>query len=140
MTPRSGRRGRPRIRLLALLACGLLGLSILAASSATQARVSGKAGLIAYVTNAEDEGSTPGVGSVIPVDLTNGKPGAPIKFGRGAGTNDVMVTSNGKTAYVTNEGTNSVVPITLATRKKGKAIRHGCSALRRGRKRVSGRR
>lgn len=122
MTPKSGRRGRPKIRRLALVASGLLGLSILAASAGTQASVSSKGGLTAYVTNAEDEGKVPGMGTVLPINLTDGKPEAPIKLGRGAGTNDLVVTSDGKTGYVTNEGTNTVVPISLATGKLGKAM------------------
>ncbi len=122
MTPKSSRRGRPRTRRLVLVATGLLGLSVLAASSTTQASVSRKGGLTAYVTNAEDEGKAPGMGTVIPINLTSNKPETPVKVGRGAGTNDLVVTSDGKTGYVTNEGTNTVVPIALATGKLGKAI------------------
>ncbi len=124
MTSKSSRRGRPGIRRLALVATGLLGLSILAAALSTQssASSSGSGGLIAYVTNAEDNGKTLGMGTVLPIDLADNKPETPIKVGRGAGTNDLVVTSNGKTGYVTNEGTNTLAPITLATGRLGKAI------------------
>jgi DNA-binding beta-propeller fold protein YncE len=111
------------------VATGLLGLSVLAASSSTQASVSSRGGLTAYVTNAEDEGKAPGMGTVLPINLTDNKPETPIKVGRGAGTNDLVVTSDGKTGYVTNEGTNTVVPITLATGKLGKAIPVGAKPV-----------
>lgn len=70
------------------------------------------ASLLAYVTNAQDNGASLGVGSVIPVDLLAGKPLAPIPvYGRsmsdGSGTNAIIVTADGKTAYVSNEFTNS---------------------------------
>lgn len=69
-------------------------------------------GLLAYVTNAQDNNGSLGVGSVIPVDLTTGQPNNPIEiFGRsmsdGSGTNAIIVTADGKTAYVSNEFTNS---------------------------------
>lgn len=84
--------------------------------------------LIAYVTNANDNGASLKVGSVIPVDLATCSPLAPIEiFGRtmsdGSGTNAIIVTSDGKTAFVSNEFTNapagSVSRIDLA---KGKVI------------------
>jgi YVTN family beta-propeller protein len=84
------------------------------------------ASLIAYVTNAQDNGSELGIGSVIPIDLMAGQPQAPIPiYGRsmsdGSGTNAIIVTANGATAYVTNEFTNSpfgsVSRIDLATRR-----------------------
>ncbi|HEX4308278.1 MAG TPA: YncE family protein [Solirubrobacterales bacterium] len=74
------------------------------------------------MTNAEDEGKAPGIGTVLPINLTDGRPQTPIKIGRGSGTNDLVVTSDGKTGYATNEGTNTVTPITLATGKLGRAI------------------
>jgi YVTN family beta-propeller protein len=125
MTPKVGRRDRFRNRRLALVASGLLVLSVFAAWSVASSSALSSKGFVAYVTNAEDEGKTPGVGSVFPIDLTNNKPGAPIEVGKGAGTNDLIVTANGKTGYSTNEGTNSVVPITLATGRLGKAIKVG---------------
>jgi YVTN family beta-propeller protein len=79
-------------------------------------------GFTAYVTNAQDNGKTPGVGSVIPINLTDNKPGVPIQLGQGAGTNDLIVTADGKTGYVTNEDTNSVTSIDLATGKLGTPI------------------
>lgn len=68
--------------------------------------------LLAYVTNAQDNGSSLGVGSVIPVDLAKETALTPIPvYGRsmsdGSGTNAIIVTSDGKTAFVTNEFTNS---------------------------------
>lgn len=122
MAPKSSRRDRFRVGRLALVASGLLVLSVFAAWSVASSSASSSKGFIAYVTNAEDEGKAPGVGSVFPINLTDNKPGAPIKVGRGAGTNDLVVTANGKTGYSTNEGTNTVVPITLATGRLGKAI------------------
>jgi YVTN family beta-propeller protein len=107
------------------LASGVLALSLLGAWSVALSSASSGKGFIAYVTNAEDEGKAPGVGSVFPIDLAEGKPGAPIKVGRGAGTNDLVVTADGKTGYATNEGTNTVVPITLATGQLGKATKVG---------------
>ena len=95
---------------------------MLAACSGTSSSVSNSGGLIAYVTNAEDNGKAPGMGTVLPIDLTDNKPETPIKVGRGAGTNDLVVTSDGKTGYVTNEDTNTVTPITLATGQLGKAM------------------
>ncbi len=70
------------------------------------------ASLLAYVTNAQDNGPSLGVGSVIPVDLTKGKALAPIPIydsskSGGSGTNGIIVTSDGKTAFVSNEFTNS---------------------------------
>jgi YVTN family beta-propeller protein len=122
MTPKPSRRYWFPIRRLALVASGLLALSVFAAWSVASSSALSSKGFIAYVTNAEDEGKAPGVGSVFPIDLTDKEPGAPIEVGQGAGTNDLVVTANGKTGYSTNEGTNSVVPITLATGRLGKAI------------------
>lgn len=70
------------------------------------------ASLVAYVTNAQDNGASLGVGSVIPVDLLAETTRAPIPiYGRsmsdGSGTNAIIVTADGKTAYVSNEFTNS---------------------------------
>lgn len=68
--------------------------------------------LLAYVTNSNDNGPSLKVGSVIPVDLDTGTPLKPIRiFGRsmsdGSGTNAIIVTADGKTAFVSNEFTNS---------------------------------
>ncbi|NML07304.1 beta-propeller fold lactonase family protein [Sphingomonas sp. G-3-2-10] len=65
------------------------------------------ASLLAYVTNAQDNGASAGVGSVIPVDLATGKALAPIPMGEGSGTNCIIVTSDGKTAFVSNEFSNA---------------------------------
>lgn len=65
------------------------------------------ASLLAYVTNAQDNGASPGVGSVIPVDLATGKALAPFPMGEGSGTNCIIVTSDGTTAYVSNEFSNA---------------------------------
>lgn len=67
--------------------------------------------LIAYVANANDNSGLK-VGSVIPVDLDTGTPLKPIRiFGRsmsdGSGTNAIIVTADGKTAFVSNEFTNA---------------------------------
>src|ERR1700754_3649624 len=99
MSTKSSRRDRFRIRRLVLVASGLLVLSVFAAWAGGSSSASGGKGFIAYVTNAEDEGKAPGAGSVFPIDLADGKPGAPIKVGRGAGTNDMVVTADGKIGY-----------------------------------------
>jgi YVTN family beta-propeller protein len=91
-------------------------------SASTTSTTTSAGGLTAYVTNAEDNGKTPGVGTVIPLNLTDGKPGAPIQLGQGTGTNDIVVTADGKTAYVTNEGTSTVTRIDLATGKLGTPV------------------
>ena len=65
------------------------------------------------------------MGTVIPIRLTDHLPGTPIQVGRGAGTNDIMITSDGKTGYVTNEYTNSVTRIDLVTGELGKPIAVG---------------
>lgn len=70
------------------------------------------ASLFAYVTNAQDNGSSTGAGSVIPIDLTNGTVLVPnLIYDRsksgGSGTNCIIVTSDGKTAFVSNEFTSS---------------------------------
>jgi YVTN family beta-propeller protein len=54
-----------------------------------------------------------GPGAVIQIDLTSGKPVKQIKIldkskSGGAGTNAIIVTADGKSAYVTNEFTNSL--------------------------------
>src|ERR1700760_198772 len=76
-------------------------------------------GFTAYVTNAEDNGKSTGLGTVFPINLSSGEPGTAIPIGAGAGTNDLIVTSDGKTGYVTNEDTNSVTSIDLASGKLG---------------------
>ncbi len=48
---------------------------------------------------------------------------APIQLGQGTGTNDLIVTSDNKTGYVTNEVTNTVTRITLATGQLGQPIK-----------------
>jgi DNA-binding beta-propeller fold protein YncE len=68
--------------------------------------------LIAYVTNANDNNNLLKVGSVIPVDLEARTPLKPIRiFGRsksnGSGTNAIIVTADGKTAFVSNEFANT---------------------------------
>jgi len=65
------------------------------------------------------------MGSVIPISLTDSLPGSPIEVGQGAGTNDIIVTSDGKTAYVTNEYTSTVTSIDLATGEVGEPIAVG---------------
>ncbi len=92
------------------------------APASTPRVVSSTAGWTAYVTNAEDNGKSPGVGSVFPINLKDGKPGAPIEVGQGAGTNDLIISSDGKTGYVSNEGTNSVASVDLTTGKIGHPV------------------
>lgn len=71
-----------------------------------------KTGLFAYVTDAQDNDNLMGPGAVIKIDLAAGKPVSAITIldrskSGGAGTNAIIVTKDGKTAYVTNEFTNS---------------------------------
>lgn len=110
----------------------VLGLGVVAACSssasddASSASASTPAtGLTAYITDAADNGDSPGVGTVIPVNLGDQTPGTPIELGQGAGTNDIIVTSDQTTAYVTNEGTNSVSSIDLASGEVGTPITIG---------------
>ncbi|MDI1289112.1 MAG: hypothetical protein PSX37_04060, partial [bacterium] len=77
------------------------------------------------MTIAQDNGKSPGMGSVIPVSLADQQPGTPIELGEGAGTNDIMITVDGATAYVTNEYTSSVTSIDLATGTLGTPITVG---------------
>ena len=75
-------------------------------------------GLTAFITNAEDNSSL-GIGAVIPLNLATRQAGCPIEMGNGAGTNCIIVTSDGAHAFVTNEFTSlthgRVNKINLAT-------------------------
>jgi len=105
-----------------------LGLALVAGcsnSTSSNSSSSTPVELTAYVTDAADNNNTTGVGTVIPVNLGDATPGTPIQLGQGAGTNDIIVTPDGKTAYVSNEGTNSVQSITLATGELGTPITVG---------------
>ena len=79
--------------------------------------------LLAYITNAQDNAGQTGKGSVIRVDLATGKL-TPIELFDG--TNAIIVTGDGATAFVTNEYTNphpgSVTRINLATGEVGESI------------------
>ncbi|MBM4098775.1 MAG: hypothetical protein FJ260_02295 [Planctomycetes bacterium] len=59
------------------------------------------------------------IGAVIPINLATRQAGCPIEVGNGAGTNCIIVTSDGAHAFVTNEFTNlrhgRVNKINLAT-------------------------
>ena len=133
--PKIAGRGRvpsATIRRLPLAAPAVLGLLVLAgcssstSSEASSSVASSSAGaLTAYVTNAQDNGKSPGMGSVIPVTLADQQPGTPIELGEGAGTNDIMITADGRTAYVTNEYTSSVTSIDLASGELGTPITVG---------------
>jgi len=83
--------------------------------------------LLAYITNAQDNGSTPGTGSVITVDLTGVLPPTSVEIADG--TNAIIVTADGATAFVTNEYTKphpgSVTRINLATGEVGTSISVG---------------
>lgn len=120
-------RGRDgaKIGRLAFVAGGMLSLLVIPACSGTTSSVTSTGRLTAYVTNAEDNGNAPGMGTVIPINLTNNMPGTPIQVGQGTGTNDIVVTSDDKTGYVTNEGTNTVTRINLATGQLGTPIAVG---------------
>jgi len=112
---------------LGLVVVASIGCSMgpLAGCSSTSSGDAPPAGLVAYITNAQDNGDSPGMGTVIPVDLETGKPVNPIDVGEGAGTNAIIVTADGTTAFVSNEDTNSVTRIDLATGDVGEPITVG---------------
>lgn len=106
-----------------IAAVGVLGLGLVAGcSSGATDDATNSGGFTAYVTDAADNGSAPGAGTVIPVNLTAQTPGTPIALGPAAGTNDIIVTADGKTGYVSNEGTDSVTSIDLASGELGTSI------------------
>jgi YVTN family beta-propeller protein len=107
------------IALGALAGCGS------ASSGSSASATAGVSGLTAYITNSQDNGKTTGMGTVIPVNLSAGEPATPIELGEGAGTNDIIVTADGTTAWVSNEDTNSVASIDLATGQTGEPITVG---------------
>lgn len=104
------------------MAAAALGLGTLAGCGGTPAGEAPTSTVTAYVTDTADNGDTPGIGTVIPVNLADQTPGTPIALGPGEGTNDIIVTSDGTTAYVTNEYTDSVARIDLATGEVGPPI------------------
>ncbi len=106
-----------RFAVAAPIALGLLVAAGLASTTSAGAVSSAakKNTLTAYVTDSADNGKSPAMGTVIPVNLGTNTPGTPIQVGQGAGTNDIVITADGKTGYVTNEYTNSVAAINLAT-------------------------
>ncbi|HEV3046733.1 MAG TPA: beta-propeller fold lactonase family protein, partial [Solirubrobacteraceae bacterium] len=71
--------------------------------------------MTAYVANAG--------GSVTPIEVATNKPGSEIKVGTEPVA--VAVPPDGKTAYVTNYGSESVTPIEVATNKPGSEIKVG---------------
>lgn len=112
-------------RLVGAAAAGV-GLVLLAGcGNAASESPSGDGELTAYITNAQDNGKTTGMGTVIPVSLSAGETGTPIEIGQGAGTNAIIVTSDGTAAFVTNEDTNSVTRIDLVTGEVGPPIAVG---------------
>ncbi|MDP2289449.1 MAG: YncE family protein [Actinomycetota bacterium] len=120
---------------MAFAAPAVVGLLVLAACSSTTSSVTSTdsgtsaGGLTAYVTNSQDNGKTPGMGTVFPISLTDQMPGTAIEMGEGTGPNDIVITSDGKTGWVTNEYTNSVASIDLATGAVGKAITVGAEPV-----------
>jgi len=88
-----------RIMKLGLVVVASIGCSMgpLAGCSSTSSGDAPPAGLVAYITNAQDNGDSAGMGTVIPVDLETGKPVNPIDVGEGAGTNAIIVTADGTT-------------------------------------------
>jgi YVTN family beta-propeller protein len=126
-------RDAAKLGRLALVAGGMLGLLVVPAASGSTSSVTSTGGrtdgLTAYVTNAEDLGKAPGMGTVIPINLTRHMPGTPIHVGQGAGTDDIVVTPDGKTGYVTSEDTHTVTRINLATGKLGKPITVGAKPV-----------
>jgi DNA-binding beta-propeller fold protein YncE len=71
----------------------------------------------AYVANSGD-------GTVTPVNLTTGRPGAPVKAGRDPEA--IAVTPDGATAYVASGcGCSVVTPVNLATDRAGPPVKAG---------------
>ena len=62
-------------------------------------------------------------GTVTPISTSTNKPGKAIKVGQA--TLMIVVTPNGKTAYVANLNSATVTPITTATNKPGRPIKVG---------------
>jgi YVTN family beta-propeller protein len=60
---------------------------------------------------------------VTPICTATNTPGKAITVGKGPSY--IAITPNGKTAYVSNEGSGTVTPISTATNKPGKAITVG---------------
>ena len=114
-----------KIRRLAFAAAVVPCLLVVQGCTGTTSSVTSTGSLTAYVTNAEDNGKRLGMGTVIPINLTDGVPSTPIQIGQGTGTNDMVITSDGKTGYVTNEGTNSVTRIDLSSGEVGAPITVG---------------
>jgi DNA-binding beta-propeller fold protein YncE len=114
------------LALCLLLVAGCAGSAETASSTSSATSADG---LTAYVTNSQDNGKAPGMGTVIPINLTDQLPGTPIQVGQGAGTNDIVITADGKTAFVTNEYTNSVTRIDLGTGELGKPITVGAEPV-----------
>jgi DNA-binding beta-propeller fold protein YncE len=78
-------------------------------------------GKTAYVTNYVFTENAPGTDAVVPINLVTNTPGPPIQVGGGTGRiQDIAITPDGKTAYVTIDQSGStyitaVVPINLVT-------------------------
>lgn len=108
---------------MGLLVVLVLVVGVFGAAQAAPSRAPSSGRLTAYVTNAEDNGKALGMGTVFPIDLTTKKPGIPIQVGQGTGPNDLIVTADNRTGYVTNEDTNTVTRMTLATGKLGRPVR-----------------
>jgi YVTN family beta-propeller protein len=62
---------------------------------------------------------------VTPIDIATNTPGPPITVG--SDPYGIAITPNGQTAYVTNEGDDTVTPIDIATNTPGSAIIIGLS-------------
>lgn len=113
--------------VLGLLVAAGFGTTTTAAGAVSSATKTGT--LTAYVTDSADNGKHPAMGTVIPVNLGTNTPGTPIQVGQGAGPNDIVITADGSTGYVTNEYTNSVAAIDLATGKVSKSIPVGAEPV-----------
>ena len=115
----------------------LAGCSSTTSSSSSDASVAARnassamamSDLTAYITNSEDNGKSTGMGTVIPIGLTDMVPGTPIETGAGTGPNDIIITADGTTAWVTDEYTNSVASIDLATGAVGSPIKVGAEPV-----------
>jgi len=59
---------------------------------------------------------------LIPISLASGKLGTPVQINRGFDDGAIAITPDGKTAYVAQNVTNTIVPVDLATGANGALI------------------
>ncbi len=108
------------------LATGRPGAPIQVGNSTPFAIAISPGGRTAYVATLAVPPSTIALvaaGTVIPVNLATGRPGAPIKVGRNPQA--IAITPDGKTAYVVDSYDGVIIPVNLATGRPGTPIKVG---------------